>query len=216
MPTPTDRTRPLRLRDRMTDDDTALREVLDEALVCHVGFIVDGDPRILPTLFVREGDLVYLHGSSGSRLALLARGDGVPVCLTVTVLDGLVLARSQFHHSVNYRSVIVHGTAHLVTDDSAKLRVLAAMVDKVGTGRAAETRAPDDRELAQTAVLALALDEAATKRRAGGVVDDEADLTIPAWAGVVPIRQVRGEPQPDAGVTVPLPAYLTGQPGRTS
>jgi RimJ/RimL family protein N-acetyltransferase/nitroimidazol reductase NimA-like FMN-containing flavoprotein (pyridoxamine 5'-phosphate oxidase superfamily) len=188
---------------------------LDEAYHCHLAFTVTDpetgavEPRMLPTLHVRVGDTLYLHGSTGSRPLLAARGDeGLPICVTVTHLDGFVLARSQFHHSANYRSVVAHGRARLVTDEADKLRVLTALVDKIAVGRADDSRPPNRKELAETAVLALPLTEVSLKARVGGVADDPEDLDLPHWAGVVPMRLVPGRPEPDTGVTVPVPAYL--------
>lgn len=205
---PTVRTTPTRSRDRMSYDREAAHAVLDEAYHCALGFTVDGEPRVLPTLHVRIGDTLYLHGSTGSRPLLAARGDGLPVCVTVTLLDGLVYARSQFHHSANYRSVVALGTARLVTDDHEKSAMLTALVDKVGAGRNADSRPPNRRELAETAVLALPLREVSVRSRTGGVREDDADLHLPHWAGVLPLRLTAGLPQPAAGVTAPLPAYL--------
>ncbi|MER7472478.1 bifunctional pyridoxamine 5'-phosphate oxidase family protein/GNAT family N-acetyltransferase [Micromonospora sp. NPDC000018] len=204
----TDRTTASRSRERMSYDATAAHAVLDEAYDCALGFTVDGEPRVLPTLHVRVGDTLYLHGSTGSRPLLAARGDGLPVCVAVTLLDGLVYGRSQFHHSANYRSVVAHDTAHLVTDEREKARVLTALVEKVGAGRSADSRPPSRKELAETAVLALPLREVSVRARTGGVRDDEADLALPHWAGVVPLRLTAGLPEPDAGVTAPVPAYL--------
>ncbi|MGI5522753.1 bifunctional pyridoxamine 5'-phosphate oxidase family protein/GNAT family N-acetyltransferase [Micromonospora sp. CA-259024] len=205
---PTARTTPNRSRDKMSYDRATAHAVLDEAYDCALGFVVDGQPRVLPTLHVRIGDTLYLHGSTGSRPLLAARGDGLPVCVAVTLLDGLVYARSQFHHSANYRSVVAHGTAHLVTDEREKTAMLTALVEKVGSGRSTETRPPSRRELAETAVLALPLREVAVRARSGGVREDEADLHLPHWAGVLPLRLTAGPPEPDAGVTAPLPAFL--------
>jgi RimJ/RimL family protein N-acetyltransferase/nitroimidazol reductase NimA-like FMN-containing flavoprotein (pyridoxamine 5'-phosphate oxidase superfamily) len=184
--------------------------ILDEAYDCAVGIVVDGEPRVLPTLQVRVDETVYLHGSTGGRLGLSARGDGVPVCLTVTLLDGIVYARSQFHHSANYRSVVALGTARPVTDNVEKRMAMTALVEKVGRGRAADSRPPTRRELAETIVLALPLEEVSVRARAGGVVDDPEDLDLPHWAGVLPIRRVAGPPEPDAGVGAPPPDYLAG------
>ncbi|MFC8296160.1 bifunctional pyridoxamine 5'-phosphate oxidase family protein/GNAT family N-acetyltransferase [Micromonospora orduensis] len=206
---PTARTIPHRSRDRMSYDREAAHAVLDEAYHCALGFTVDGQPRVLPTLHVRIGDTLYLHGSTGSRPLLAARGDdGLPVCVAVTVLDALVYARSQFHHSANYRSVVAHGTARLVTDEREKSAMLTALVEKVGAGRSTDTRPPSRRELAETAVLALPLREVSVRSRTGGVREDDADLHLPHWAGVLPLRLTAGRPEPDAGVTAPLPAYL--------
>ncbi|MEU4398757.1 bifunctional pyridoxamine 5'-phosphate oxidase family protein/GNAT family N-acetyltransferase [Micromonospora orduensis] len=206
---PTARTIPHRSRDRMSYDREAAHAVLDEAYHCALGFTVDGQPRVLPTLHVRIGDTLYLHGSTGSRPLLAARGDdGLPVCVAVTVLDALVYARSQFHHSASYRSVVAHGTARLVTDEREKSAMLTALVEKVGAGRSTDTRPPSRRELAETAVLALPLREVSVRSRTGGVREDDADLHLPHWAGVLPLRLTAGRPEPDAGVTAPLPAYL--------
>ncbi|MGQ5260112.1 bifunctional pyridoxamine 5'-phosphate oxidase family protein/GNAT family N-acetyltransferase [Micromonospora sp. ZYX-F-536] len=205
---PTARTTPNRSRDKMSYDRVAAHAVLDEAYHCALGFTVDGQPRVLPTLHVRIGDTLYLHGSTGSRPLLAARGDGLPVCVTVTLLDGLVYARSQFHHSANYRSVVALGTAHLVTDEREKSAMLTALVEKVGAGRSADSRPPNRRELAETAVLALPLREVSVRTRTGGVREDDADLHLPHWAGVLPLRLTAGPPEPAAGVTAPLPAYL--------
>ncbi|MET7706704.1 bifunctional pyridoxamine 5'-phosphate oxidase family protein/GNAT family N-acetyltransferase [Micromonospora sp. NPDC005413] len=205
---PTARTTPNRSRDRMSYDRAAAHAVLDEAYDCALGFTVDGQPRVLPTLHVRIGDTLYLHGSTGSRPLLAARGDGLPVCVAVTLLDGLVYARSQFHHSANYRSVVALGTARLVTDEQEKIAMLTALVEKVGSGRSTDTRPPSRRELAETAVLALPLSEVSVRARSGGVREDEDDLHLPHWAGVLPLRLTAGPPEPDAGVTAPMPAYL--------
>ncbi|MCX4473784.1 bifunctional pyridoxamine 5'-phosphate oxidase family protein/GNAT family N-acetyltransferase [Micromonospora sp. NBC_01655] len=210
---PTPRTTASRTRDRMSYDRAATHAVLDEAYHCALAFTVDGEPRVLPTLHVRIGDTLYLHGSTGSRPLLAARGDGLPVCVAVTLLDGLVYARSQFHHSANYRSVVAHGTAHLVTDAREKAAAMTALVEKVAPGRSADARPPSRRELAETAVLALPLREVSTRVRAGGVREDEADLHLPHWAGVVPLALTAGPPEPAAGVSVPVPAYL--RPGRS-
>jgi RimJ/RimL family protein N-acetyltransferase/nitroimidazol reductase NimA-like FMN-containing flavoprotein (pyridoxamine 5'-phosphate oxidase superfamily) len=205
----TARTTATRDRGRVAYDRAAAHAILDEAYHCAVGFVVDGEPRVLPTLHVRVGDTVYLHGSTGSRPLLAARADaGLPVCLTVTLLDGLVYARSQFHHSANYRSVVAHGTARLVTDEAEQRAAMTALVNKVGAGRAADSRPPTKKELAETAVLALPLREVSVKARAGGVADEPADHALPHWAGVVPLRRVPGLPEPDTGVTAPVPDYL--------
>ena len=202
----TARTTPLRLRERAAYDADLVHGILDEAYHCTVAFVVDGEPRALPTLHVRVGDTLYVHGSTGSRPMLRADG-GLPVCVTVTLLDGLVLARSHFHHSANYRSVVAHGRARLVTADAEKRAVLNALVDKVAPGRSRESRPPTDKELAKTALLALPLREVSAKVRAGGVADEPEDYALPYWAGVVPMRLSAGPPQPDDGVRAPAPAY---------
>jgi RimJ/RimL family protein N-acetyltransferase/nitroimidazol reductase NimA-like FMN-containing flavoprotein (pyridoxamine 5'-phosphate oxidase superfamily) len=202
------RTTATRGRDRMHYERAVAHAILDEAYDCTVAYVADGEPRALPTLQVRVDDKVYLHGSSGSRLGLAARGDGVRVCVAVTLLDGLVYARSQMHHSANYRSVVAHGTARLVTDDAEKRAAMTALVEKAAVGRAADSRPPDRRELAQTAVLVLPLTEVSVRARAGGVVDEPADLGLPHWAGVIPLRRTAGPPEPDAAGAAPLPPYL--------
>lgn len=209
----TSRTVSLRERDRMSYDRAAAHAILDEAWHCTLSFVADGEPRALPTLHVRVGDTLYVHGSTGSRPLLAARPSGLRVCVSVTLLDGLVLARSQFHHSANYRSVVAHGIATLVTDDDAKRAMLTALVEKIGAGRAAQTRPPTVKELAQTSVLALPLTEVSVRSRTGGVNEDASDLDLPYWAGVVPLRIVQGEPTPDRGVILPTPDYLSSGTG---
>jgi uncharacterized protein len=209
---PTARIIPTRYRDRMHYEREAAHAILDEAYDCSVAFVVDGEPRVLPTLHVRVGDTLYLHGSTGSRLGLTARGGaGVRVCVSVTLLDGLVYGRSQMHHSANYRSVVAHGTAHPVTDREAKLTAMRALVDKVGAGRAADSRPPTRQELAQTTVLALPLDEVSARSRTGGVLDEPDDLALPHWAGVLPVRREFGPPVTDTGVAAAPPGYLPGR-----
>ncbi|WP_433368741.1 bifunctional pyridoxamine 5'-phosphate oxidase family protein/GNAT family N-acetyltransferase [Actinoplanes sp. CA-142083] len=208
--TQTDRTTATRYRDRMAYDREAAHAILDEAFDCSVAFVVDGEPRVLPTLHVRVGDTLYLHGSSGGRLGLSARGEGVRVCVSVTLLDAIVYARSQAHHSANYRSVVVHGVARPVSDPEKKLVVMRTLADKVGAGRAADTRPPNKKELAETAVLALSLEEVSVRSRAGGVIDEPEDLSLPQWAGVLPVSRVFGPPVTDDGVAVAPPSYLPG------
>lgn len=199
-------TTPTRNPDRARYARTAVHAVLDEALVAHVGFVVDGAPVVLPHLHVRVDDTLYLHGSTGARALRAAADGGLSVCVTVTLLDGLVLARSAFHHSVDYRSVVAHGVARPVLDEGEKRRVLDALVDHVARGRAAQTRPPSARELAATALLALPLEQASLKARTGGPRDDDADLALPHWAGVLPLSLRPGPPVPDAGVVADVPA----------
>jgi nitroimidazol reductase NimA-like FMN-containing flavoprotein (pyridoxamine 5'-phosphate oxidase superfamily) len=207
----TGRTTATRLRERVSYHRAAAHAILDEAYHCHLGFVVDGQPRVLPTLHVRIGDTVYVHGSTGSGPMLAARAaGGLPVCLTVTLLDGLVYARSQFHHSANYRSVVAHGTAYPVRDAEDRRAVLVALVEKLGAGRSADSRPPTARELAQTDVLALALREVSVKCRDGGVNDEPDDLALPHWAGVVPLRLAAGPPVADPAARRPPPPYLPG------
>ncbi|WP_411073201.1 pyridoxamine 5'-phosphate oxidase family protein [Streptomyces sp. cmx-4-25] len=212
--TPTARTVPTRSRNRASYDRELVHSILDEAYVCHLGFVRDGAPVVLPTLFGRVGERLYVHGSTGSR-PLRATGDGakdpgLPVCLTVTHVDGLVLARSAFHHSLNYRSVVVHGTAHRVTDPEELRVALDALVDHVVPGRSADSRPANARELAATAVIRLDLDEVSAKVRTGGPDDDPEDLVLPHWTGVVPVRGGYGAPVPadDLDPSVALPGYL--------
>ncbi|MFH9982313.1 pyridoxamine 5'-phosphate oxidase family protein [Streptomyces sp. NPDC017179] len=210
---PTDRTVPTRSADRASYDRELVHAILDEGYVCHLGFVRDGAPVVLPTLYARVGERLYVHGSTGSRpLRMAGRTDpGLPVCLTVTHVDGLVLARSAFHHSINYRSVVVHGTAHQVTDPEEKRAALDALVDHVVPGRSADSRPANTKELAATAVLRLDLDEVSAKLRTGGVNDEPEDLSLPHWAGVIPVDRQYGIPLPAPDLTpgTELPGYLT-------
>ncbi|NUR49130.1 MAG: GNAT family N-acetyltransferase [Hamadaea sp.] len=208
----TPRTTSLREKERMSYSREEAHAILDEAWFCTLSFIVDDEPRALPTLFVRVDDVVYVHFSTGARVALAGRADGLPICLSVTHLDGLVLARSQFNHSANYRSLVAHGVAVLVTDPAERDLAFTALTEKVGPGRAAGSRPPTAKESAQTAVLRLDLTEVSVRARTGGVDDDEEDLGLPHWAGVVPMRTVVGTVQRDHGVTAPLPDYLRTTP----
>ncbi|RBM04934.1 pyridoxamine 5'-phosphate oxidase family protein [Streptomyces sp. PT12] len=212
---PTPRTTPTRARERVAYDRELVHAILDAGYVCHLGFVRDGAPAVLPTLYARDGERLYLHGSTGSPPLRDAGGAGLPVCVTVTHVDGLVLARSAFHHSVNYRSVVAHGTARRVTDEAERRRALEVLVDAAVPGRAADCRPPNARELAATAVLALDLAEVSAKVRAGGVNEEPEDLSLPHWAGVVPVGSVIGEPVPadDGGPRVPVPRYLTARQG---
>jgi nitroimidazol reductase NimA-like FMN-containing flavoprotein (pyridoxamine 5'-phosphate oxidase superfamily) len=166
--------------------------ILDEALFCHVAWVAEGRPRVIPTIHVRDGDTLYIHGSQASR-TLRALRDGSPVCIVVTLLDGLVLARSVFNHSMNYRSVVVYGRAREVTDADEKWNAQRALVEHVVPGRSEEARMPNEKELKQTAILAVSLEEASAKVRTGPPKDDEEDLGLPVWAGVLPLRQVTGD-----------------------
>lgn len=210
--TPTARTVPSRYRDRARYDRDTVHGILDEALVCHVGFVGNGGPVVLPTIHARLDETLYLHGSTGSHPMIAAAGapDGLPVCVTATLVDGLVLARSWMHHSLDFRSVVVVGNARPVRDEDEKRRALAAVVDHVASGRSADSRPPNARELAATAVLALDLLEVSAKVRAGGPVDEEEDLTLPHWAGVLPLtlRPDRPVPADDLDPATPLPSYL--------
>ncbi|MFF7853701.1 pyridoxamine 5'-phosphate oxidase family protein [Streptomyces sp. NPDC007904] len=210
---PTERTVPTRSPGRAAYDKELVHAILDEGYVCHLGFVRDGAPVVLPTLYGRVGERLYVHGSTGSRplrAAGRAAADGLPVCLTVTHVDGLVLARSAFHHSINYRSVVVHGPAYDVTDPEEKRRALDALVDHVVPGRAADSRPANNKELAATAVIRLDLDEVSAKLRTGGVNDEPEDLGLPHWAGVVPLRKGYDAPlaDPELAPGTRLPDYL--------
>ncbi len=189
-------TTPSRKPQRLTYDRAAVHRVLDEALVCHVGFVVDGRPVVLPHAHARVGDVLYLHGSTGARALRSADRAGLDVCVTVTLLDGLVLARAAVNHSMNYRSVVAHGTAVPVDDAEEKTRALTALVDAVAPGRSAGTRGPSRKDLAATSVLRLDLREVSLKVRTGDPVDDPADADLPYWAGVLPLTTVPGVPRP--------------------
>ena len=210
---PTDRTVPTRAKERAAYNREQVHSILDEAYVCHLGFVRDGAPVVLPTLYARVDDHLYLHGSTGSRpLRMAGEPDpGLAVCLTVTHVDGLVLARSAFHHSINYRSVVVHGKANPVTDPDEKRTALDALVDHVVPGRSLDSRPANPKELAATAVLRLDLTEVSAKLRTGGPNDDPEDATLPYWTGVVPVTTHRGTPIPAADLdeSIGVPAYLT-------
>jgi uncharacterized protein len=203
---------PTRYRERVRYDRATVHGILDEALICHVGYLNAGRAVVLPTTHARLGEVLYLHGSTGSgpMLAAAAAPEGLPVCVTVTLVDGLVLARAALHHSLKYRSVVVLGTARVVQDRREKLHALETLLNHVAHGRAADSRPPDSRELAATAVLALDLVEVSAKVRGGGPVDDAQDTTLPHWAGVVPLTLTAGAPVPadDLDPAVPLPGYL--------
>lgn len=208
----TDRTVPTRSPDRASYDKEVVHAILDEAYVGHLGFVRDGAPIVLPTLYARVGERLYVHGSTGSRpLRMAGQADpGLPVCLTVTHVDALILARSAFHHSINYRSVMVHGTAYDVTDPEEKRIALDAIVDQVVAGRSRDLRPANKKESAATAVIRLDLHEVSAKMRTGGVNDEPEDLDLPHWAGVVPLRKGYEAPVADALLSpeTELPDYL--------
>ena len=193
---PTERTQVRRLPKRGVYDKAQVHAILDEGRICHVGFVMDGKPFVIPTGYVRSGELIYFHGSAASRM-LRTAAEGVDVCLTVTLLDGFVLARSAFHHSMNYRSVVVLGKARLVTDETEKTEALRSFTNHIMTGRWEDVRQPTAQEMKATSVLALPLDEVSAKVRTGAPIDDEEDYGLPVWAGVVPVRAGLGEPIPD-------------------
>ena len=194
--TPTPRTQVRRLPKRGTYDKERVHAILDEGYICHVGFVTDGQAFVIPTGYARFGDQLYIHGSAASRM-LRSAAEGVDVCVTVTLVDGFVLARSVFHHSMNYRSVVVLGKARPVTDPEEKRAALRCFTNHIVAGRWEEARQPTDQELKATSVLALPLEEVSAKVRTGPPVDDEEDYSMPIWAGVVPIRSQLGEASPD-------------------
>lgn len=208
----TDRTTPTRKRERAVYRRDAVHAVLDEAYLCHVGYVVDGAPVVLPNIHTRVGDALYLHTSTGARLAQTARTAPVPVCVTVTLLDALVLARAYLNHSMGYRSVVVRGEATLVTDDAEISTAMSAIIDHVVPGRSPFVRKPSPRERAQTAILRVPLVEVSLKRRDDVVRDEEADRGLPVWAGTLPVRTVLGEPRPvtDLPDGVPVPEHVAG------
>jgi nitroimidazol reductase NimA-like FMN-containing flavoprotein (pyridoxamine 5'-phosphate oxidase superfamily) len=205
---PTERTTLRRLPERAAYDRETVHAILDEGFICHVGFVVDDQPHVIPTGYVRVGDALYLHGSSGSRLGLRP---GMPVCVTVTLLEGVVLARAAFHHSFQYRSVVVLGRTRPVTDADEKDAALSALVDHIVPGRSADVRAGDRKELAATAVLALPLEEVSAKVRTGDPKDEEEDYDLPYWAGILPLALEPGRPVPDPRLKpgIPVPPYVT-------
>jgi len=202
---PTGRTQLHRYPTRAVYDKTQVHGILDEGFLCHVGFVLDGQPYVIPTGFARCGDHLYIHGSAASRMLRTLDG-GVEVCVTVTLVDAFVLARSGFHHSMNYRSVVVLGKARLVTDREEKLNALRSFTNHIVPGRWDEIRPPTEQELKATKVLALALEEVSLKVRTGGPIDDEEDYALPIWAGIVPVGLRTGEPVADGRVPEGIPA----------
>lgn len=192
----TDRTTLKRLPARGHYDHEVVHAILDEGFICHVGFVVDGQPIVIPTGYGRIGNKLYIHGSQASRM-LRTLKTGVAACATVTLVDGLVLARSAFHHSINYRSVVIFGNATLVEDAQEKLGALVAFSEHVIRGRWDDVREPTEQELKATTVLVLPLEEVSAKVRTGPPIDDEADYELPIWAGVIPLQVVAGEAIPD-------------------
>lgn len=208
---PTARTTPTRYRERATYDRDVVHRILDEALICHLGYLSVGRPVVLPTTHARCGETLYLHGSSGSGPMLAAKQAAeLPVCVTATLVDGLVLARSALHHSLVYRSVVVVGDARLVDDPEEKRRALGCLLEHIAAGRSGDCRVPSARELAATGVLALDLVEVSAKVRTGGPADEPEDLALPHWAGVLPLSLTAGAPvaADDLDPAVPVPPYL--------
>jgi len=203
---PTERTRVVREPHRGSFDRDTIYKILDEGFVCHVGFTVEGQPYVIPTMFARVGDAIYFHGSAASRMLRGVSG-GLAVCVTVTLIDGLVLARSVFNHSMNYRSVVALGKATLVEEAEEKIAALRAFTEKILPGRWNDARQPNEKELKATSILRLPLSEVSAKMRTGDVQDDEEDYALPVWAGVLPIRLAASEPirdsRCDANLAVP-------------
>lgn len=209
--TKTTRTTVKRLPKRGQYDRDTINSILDEGFVCHVGFVIDGQPYVIPTGYARVGDDLYIHGSAASRM-LRNLSEGINVCLTVTLVDGLVLARSAFHHSMNYRSVVVLGNAQLVSGDDEKGKALEALTEHIVPGRWADVRWPNDLELKATTVLKLAINEASAKIRTGGPVDDDEDYAMDIWAGVLPLNLATGRPVADERLdnSIIVPGYVKG------
>jgi uncharacterized protein len=210
---PTDRTTVRRLPKRASYERTLVDAVIDEAVSCHVGFAIDGRPWVIPTIHARIDDVLYLHGAVANHM-LRSLAGGIEACVTITLVDALVLARSAFHHSMNYRSVMVFGRVTSVDDAEEKYAALHALVEHVVPGRMADARPPSDKELRATSVLRLPITEASAKVRTGGPNDDPEDLALPIWAGQIPLSTSYGSPipEPDANATVPAYAAAYGRP----
>ena len=205
---PTQHTTVKRHPERGAYDRATIDSILDEALICHLGFVSDGRPFVIPTIHARDRDILYIHGSPGSRMLRSAK-EGVDICVTVTLLDGLVLARSVYNHSMNYRSVVVIGRARELTDSDEKLRAMQCVVEHIVPGRWEDARRPNDGEIKGTTILALPLDEASAKIRNGPPTDDDADLELRVWAGVIPLRIEPSDPVAAESVDGP-PPYAAG------
>jgi nitroimidazol reductase NimA-like FMN-containing flavoprotein (pyridoxamine 5'-phosphate oxidase superfamily) len=214
---PTERTRVVREPHRGSFDRETIYKILDEGFVCHVGFAAEGQPYVIPTMFARVDDAIYFHGSAASRMLRGVSG-GLPVCVTVALIDGLVLARSVFNHSMNYRSVVALGNATLVNAPEEKLAVLRAFTEKILPGRWADARMPSEKELKATSILRLPLQEVSAKMRTGDVQDDEPDYALPVWAGLLPLRLTASEPIRDArcDAAIPVPPSVTNFDKRLS
>jgi uncharacterized protein len=203
-----DRTRVVREANRAVYDRETIYKILDEGFVCHVGFVADGQPFVIPTMFARVDDAIYFHGSAASRM-LRGAAAGLPVCITVTLTDGLVLARSVFNHSMNYRSVVTLGTATLISEPAEKLAALRAFTEKLIPGRWEDARQPNEQELKATSILKLPLNEVSAKVRTGSVEDDAADYALSVWAGIIPLRLVADSAIRDerCDTSIPTPRY---------
>jgi nitroimidazol reductase NimA-like FMN-containing flavoprotein (pyridoxamine 5'-phosphate oxidase superfamily) len=206
---PSDRVRLRRKRERASYERDQIDAILDEGLIAHLGIVEDGQPIVIPTLHARDGDVVYCHGSSASR-TLRALADGAAACLTVSLIDGLVLARSAMHHSANYRSAIVLGRARLVEDRAEQMHGFEQIVERIVPGRWPEVRAPSENELKATTLLALPLEESSAKVRTGPPLDEEEDYALSAWAGVIPLSLQAGQPEPDPRLPegIPIPDHV--------
>lgn len=211
----TERTKIVREAVRAVYERDAIYKILDEAFTCHVGISVDGQPFVIPTMFARVGDAIYFHGSAASR-TLRGVGGGLPVCITVTLSDGLVLARSVFNHSMNYRSVVALGNATILDDPTEKVNALQAFTEKLIPGRWNDARQPNEKELKATSILKLPLTEVSAKVRIGDVEDDVPDYELRVWAGVIPLRLVVDDPIRDSRCdeSIPTPDYVLGYRGR--
>ena len=208
---PSDRVRLRRKRERGSYEREVIEAILDEGLIAHLGIVHEGQPLVIPTLHARDGDVVYCHGSSAGR-TLRALAAGAPACLTVSLIDGLVLARSAMHHSANYRSAILLGRARVVTDPAERLEGFEAIVERIVPGRWSEVRPPTENEIKATALLAFPIEESSAKVRTGPPLDDEEDYASRAWAGVIPLAVRAGEPQPDPRLRadIPVPSHIEG------
>jgi uncharacterized protein len=206
-----DRVRLRRKRERGSYEREAIDAILDEGLIAHLGLVHDGQPLVIPTLHARAGNIVYCHGSSASR-TLKAMGQGQPACLTVSLIDGLVLARSAMHHSANYRSAVLLGTARVVDDPEERMAGFEAIVERIVPGRWSEVRPPTENEIKATSLLALPIEEASAKVRTGPPLDDEEDYASDAWAGVIPLTLSAGEPIADPRLRegIPVPGHVSG------
>jgi nitroimidazol reductase NimA-like FMN-containing flavoprotein (pyridoxamine 5'-phosphate oxidase superfamily) len=207
--TPTEKTRVVREPQRGAYDRETIYKILDEAFICNVGFAIEGQPYVIPTMYARMGDAIYFHGSAASRM-LRNLSEGTAVCITVSLIDGLVLARSVFNHSMNYRSVVALGKATLVEDPAEKMEALRAFTEKILPGRWSEARGPNEKEMKATSILRLPLEEVSAKVRSGGVEDDAEDYAIPIWAGIIPMHLAAEAPVLDAKCdpAIALPGYL--------